>query len=76
MVQNDAGTTMARPKGRPKKPSGEGTPVRLDSDLVSKARYLAAKEGVPLSEYISRMLRPSLDREFRKAGREFIEGQE
>jgi hypothetical protein len=63
---------MARTKGRPKKPGGEGTPVRIDSDLVTKARYLAAHRGVALSELLSALLRPIIDKEFRKAGRELM----
>jgi hypothetical protein len=63
---------MSRPKGRPKKPSGEGTPVRIDADLVSKAKYLAAQRGVALSELLSGILRPVIERDFRKAGRELL----
>lgn len=64
--------SMAKVKGRPRKPGGEGTPVRIDPDLVTKARYLAALKGVPMSDLISEMLRPIIDREFRKAGRELL----
>jgi hypothetical protein len=67
---------MAKSKGRPGKPGGEGTVVRIASDLVSKARYLAAQKGVPVSDYLSDILRPVIDREFKKAGREFLEGGE
>jgi hypothetical protein len=63
---------MSRPKGRPKKPSGEGTPVRIDAELVSKAKYLAAQRGVALSELLSGILRPVIERDFRKAGRELL----
>jgi hypothetical protein len=66
---------MARPKGRPKKPGGVGTQVRIDSDLVTKAKYLAAQEGMALSEFLSGVLRPVLDREFQKAGRKLLGGQ-
>jgi hypothetical protein len=59
-------------KGRPKKATGEGTPVRIDSDIASKARYLAALNGVPISEYLSQFLRAPIDREFRKAGANII----
>lgn len=66
---------MARPKGRPKKPSGEGTPVRIDSDLVTMARYVAAKQGSALSELVSGWLRPIVEREFRKVGKDLLEGE-
>jgi len=56
-----------------KKPGdGPGTVVRIDSDLVSKARYLSAREGLELSAYVSGLLRPLIEREFKKAGRELL----
>ena len=66
---------MTKGKGRPKKPGGEATPVRIDSDIVAKARYLASMRGVPISELLSAILRPAIEREFRKAGRDLIEGE-
>jgi hypothetical protein len=66
---------MAKRKGRPRKSSGEGTPVRIDSDLVSKARYLAAQRDLPLSELLSDLLRPSIEREFRKAAKDIMGDQ-
>ncbi len=70
-----AGQTMARSKGRPKKPGGEGVPVRIDSDIIAKARYLAAEDDVPLSEYLSLLMRPVVEREFKKKGRNMLEGE-
>jgi hypothetical protein len=64
--------TVAKKKGRPKKPGGEGTQVRIDPDLAAKGKYLAALAGVSLTEYLSGLLRPTLDREFRKAGRSLM----
>jgi hypothetical protein len=55
---------------------GPGTPVRVDADLVAKARYLAAGEGLELSAYVSGLLRPIIDREFKKAGRELLNEEE
>lgn len=65
---------MARPKGRPKKPSGEGTAVRIDTDIVAKARYLCAQGGTTMTEYLSGILRPQVEKDFRKAGKSLIEG--
>lgn len=71
------GSPMAKRKGRPEKPGGEGTVVRIASDLVVKAKYLAAQKGVPVSDYLSDLVRPAIEREFRKAGRELLgEGEE
>lgn len=64
---------MAKAKGRPRKPEGEGTPVRIDKDLVTMAKYLAAQKGVPLSEYLSGLMRPVVTRQFKKAGQELME---
>jgi hypothetical protein len=57
---------------RAKKRDGPGTVVRIDSDLVAKCRYLAARAGKDMSVYISNLLRPVVDKEFRKAGRELF----
>jgi hypothetical protein len=59
---------MARTKGRPKKPSVDTTPVRIESDIASKAKYLAARRGVTITELLSGMLRAQVEREFDKAG--------
>jgi predicted HicB family RNase H-like nuclease len=66
---------VSKPKGRPKKPGGEGTQVRIDTDLVTKARYVAARQGVSLSELLSGWIRPIAEREFRKAGKEIFEDE-
>jgi hypothetical protein len=70
-----AGTTMveipmAKKVGRPKKPSGEGRPVRIDADVAMMAAKVAAYRGVPLSEFLSEILRPSVVREYGKMLRE------
>jgi hypothetical protein len=66
---------MAKAKGRPRKPGGEGTPVRIDTDLVTKAKYLAAQRGVPLTTLMSDLVRPVIEREFRKVGKDLIENE-
>lgn len=65
---------MAKAKGRPKKPGGEGTQVRIESDLATKARYLAAERGTTVLDLLSGILRPVIDREFRKAAPKTEEG--
>ena len=57
---------MAKAKGRPKKPSGEGTQVRIEPDLATKARYIAAEEGTTVLDLLSGILRPILTKRFRK----------
>lgn len=66
---------MAKAKGRPKKPGGEGAQVRIDSDLATMARYLVAQRGLVLSEYLSGILRPAIEKDMKKAGRQIIEGE-
>jgi hypothetical protein len=61
---------------RQKKPGdGPGTVVRIDADLVAKARWLAARVPLELSAYVSQLLRPVIEREFNKAGRELFKDQ-
>jgi hypothetical protein len=69
------GRVMAKVKGRPKKPRGEGSQVRIDSDLATMARYLVAQRGGLLSEYLSAILRPVIEKDMKKAGRKIIEGE-
>jgi hypothetical protein len=71
VVQDES---MTKPKGRPKKPSGEGTPVRIATDLVSMARYIAASRGTTMTELISAWLRPIIEREFQKLSKEIRPG--
>lgn len=70
--QKSAELTLYRMARKKKPGEGPGTPVRIDADLVAKARYLAASEGVELSAYVSGLLRPLIEREFKKAGRELM----
>jgi hypothetical protein len=40
------------------------------------ARYLCARSGKPMIRYLSDLLRPSVERDFNKAGREILKGKE
>jgi hypothetical protein len=66
---------MAKAKGRPKKPGGLGTQVRIDSDIASMAKYLAAQRGESITEYLSAMLRPQVVREFQRAAKDVVKGE-
>ncbi len=57
--------SMAKKAGRPRKPTGEGSPVRIDRDLVTMARTLAGYRGAAISEYLSDLLRPVITKEYR-----------
>ena len=67
---------MTKLKGRPRKPGGEGSLVRIDSDIVSRARYLSAQLDIPMSEMLSEILRSEIDRRFRKVTREVLKAEE
>jgi hypothetical protein len=55
---------MAKKVGRPKKPGGEGKSVRIDADLASKARIVAFRRNIPLSDYLSDVLRARVLKDF------------
>jgi predicted HicB family RNase H-like nuclease len=63
-------------KGRPKKPGGEGTPVRIDSRVYRRAKYVASARGIDLSDYLSNLLRSLVDRDFRKLGKELLSDED
>lgn len=63
-------------KGRPPKPTGKGRQVRIDSDLVPMARFVSDGNDVALSDYLSGLLRPLIERDFREAGRRLAEKAE
>lgn len=55
------------PPANPLKRNNQGVPVRIAADLHRKANYLAAEADVEISELISRLLRPVIEKEFAKA---------
>jgi hypothetical protein len=55
--------TVAK-RGRPKKLTGEGTQVRVESDLVSMARLIVANRGIELTSYLSDILRPRIVKDY------------
>jgi hypothetical protein len=60
------GDIMAKSRGRPKKSGGEGAQVRVEADLASMSRLIAARRGVKLIDYLSGLLRTAVERDFRK----------
>ena len=71
-------TAMARKAGRPKKPGGEGTPIRIEPDLAAKARIVALRRHLPTSDYVSEIIRARVLKDFAKvmaeAGADEAEG--
>jgi hypothetical protein len=52
--------------GRPKKPDGEGSHVRIDSSVASMARRVADYRGLKIREYLSEILRPVVLRDYKE----------
>lgn len=44
--------------------------VKVDADIVRKAKTIAAYRGIPLAEYLSEKLRKFVDHEFTMFGKE------
>jgi hypothetical protein len=65
---------MAKKVGRPKTSTGEGPTVRIEADLQSMLKYIAARRGVPIAKLTSDLIRPIVEREFRKAAPKIQEG--
>jgi hypothetical protein len=63
MVADQEEITMAK-RGRPRKLTGEGSQVRIASDLASKARLIVGDRGVELVDYLSEILRPQITRDY------------
>lgn len=67
--------TMGAPavarKGRPKSSERDDVTVKLDRTIVSRAKLIAADEGVSLAEYLSTALGPVVERAYGKLVRKF-----
>lgn len=56
----------------PRKKSGRRTKlVRMDAPIVTKAQRIADDRGVPLSDYLSDLVRGSVDRDWAKMMKKF-----
>ena len=53
-----------RRPGRPWSSNRDDITVKLDRKVASQARYLAESRGIPLSEYLSEILRPFVLKDF------------
>jgi hypothetical protein len=67
---------VGRPKGENNR--GVGRPVRLDPDIVSKAKVIAMRANVDVGQYLSGLLRGAVDKDYLKTVREMsaeVEGR-
>jgi hypothetical protein len=68
---------MAKRKvGRPAKPGGEGRPVRIAADIASMARSYSQFRGLPLSDYLSDLLRSAVTRDYARMMKELARAEE
>jgi hypothetical protein len=61
---------MAKKKAGPGRPRKEGGPkkgklVRLDPDLVGKAKVITGRRNLDMGPYLSELLKGPIDREYR-----------
>jgi hypothetical protein len=66
---------VAKKRGRPGKPSGEGKAVRLDPDLYAKARIVALRRGVQIGEYLGGLLSSPVDRDYQRVLKELADSE-
>ena len=63
------GRPVAKKKaGRPKNPAsrGEGKLVRIDPDIVGKAKVITGRRNLDLGPYLSELLKGPIDREYQR----------
>jgi hypothetical protein len=67
---------MAKRRGNPGKPGGEGKLVRLDPAIVGMAKAVATSKGMSLADYLADLLRAPVGREYAKMLRDLEQGKE
>ena len=70
------GENVVAKRGRPKKPIGEGSQVRIAHDLASKARLIVGDRGIDLAEYLNEIIRPRITRDYAALVKKLGEGSE
>jgi hypothetical protein len=64
---------VGKPTGRPPKPTGTPTQVRMDADIAALAKVVASMEGVSMTDLLSGILRPILNERAKQVGRKFLD---
>ena len=72
MTVLEARPDVAKKKGRPKTGSNN-VPVKIDEDLLQQAKMIALAEGVPVVDYLNRILGPSIKRDLDRVERRIAE---
>ena len=76
MVVLEAARDMAKKAGRPKTSTGSAPTIRIEADLQSMLKYIAARRGVPIAKLTSDLIRPVVEREFLKLAPKIEKGAE
>lgn len=61
---------MAKAKGRPAQPNGAGAQVRIDPEIVRKAKFVASERRISMAEYLGGLLRDAVARDYTRHARE------
>lgn len=66
---------VAKKRGRPKSenPRGEGKSVRLDPDIVGKAKVVTSRNNLELGPYLSKLLEGPVNRDYQRVLKELAE---
>ena len=56
--------------GRPPKPEGVGSQVRIDAGLAKMARRVVEYRGLKLLDYLSDILRPTILKDYKRTNQE------
>ena len=63
----DALMAKTKKAGRPATSNRDDVVVKVDRGVIAKARYVADSRRIPLAEYLSEVLRPTVGRDFDRA---------
>jgi hypothetical protein len=69
------GIPMAKRRGRPKS-DRDDVSVKVERALISKAKLIAAHQGITTAELVSELLREPIDRAYVKMLRELESGSQ
>lgn len=66
---------MAKKKGRPKTSQRNDVAVKIDAEIIGKAKHVVLARDITLAEYLSDLLRGPVDRDFNKEMKRLAGGE-
>jgi hypothetical protein len=69
-VDEEPAVARKRPDKAKRNVKGAGIPVRIDPDIVGKAKVVAFRRNLELGPYLSGILDPAVDKDYRAVLRE------